>query len=101
MDEQAVTVPKGKDLLVISATGHSYVSLRDARGEERSRVAGGRHVTLRVSPGIYVLETDGKIKRVTLGRLDRAPASWDARKPPRLGPRRGSPRPAEGPRPRK
>ncbi|HJQ85131.1 MAG TPA: hypothetical protein VKA21_13695 [Candidatus Binatia bacterium] len=84
MDEQALTVPKGKDLLVVQATGHTWLSLRDGRGHERTRIASkGKHLTLAVAPGAYVLATDGKIKAVALERLENPPASFDVRKPPR------------------
>jgi hypothetical protein len=82
-----ITVPKGKDFVSISASGHKYVRLMDAKGNEilRSSSPGG-YVTAAIEPGVYTIDTDGKIGEVGYGSLDkryRADRPIDAGQPPR------------------
>jgi hypothetical protein len=82
-------VPKGSNVINISATGHTFVRLLDAKGEEVFRSASSaERVTAIVQPGAYTIDTDGKLGKVELSSLEsldpafrRRPAV-DATKPP-------------------
>ena len=83
-----ITVPKGKDVVSISASGHKYVRLLDEEGNEVFRSnSPGELVTAVVEPGSYIVDTDGKLGKVDLDSADPRhrgrPA--DAGKPPRDG----------------
>jgi hypothetical protein len=83
------TVPKGKDFAIISASGHKYVRVLDAEGNEIFRSnSPGEFVTAIVDPGRYNVDTDGKIDKVDYGTLDeryRKGRPVDAGKPPDAG----------------
>lgn len=82
-----ITVPKGKDFVSISVSGHKYVRLLDAEGTEIFRSdSPGEYVTAAVEPGKYTVDTDGKIGKVDSGALDerhRKGRLADAGKPPK------------------
>ena len=84
-----ITVPRGKDFVNISASGHKYIRLLDAEGNEILRSnAPGESVTAVVDPGRYTVDTDGKIDKVDFGTLDeryRKGRPVDAGKPPDAG----------------
>jgi len=49
-----LTIPRGKDVVRMTVTGHSYVRLLDENGQEIFRFQSpGRHVTAVVRPGRY------------------------------------------------
>ena len=86
MQTRALTVPKGKEVLTVWASGHTHLLLRDAEGEVRSRSdSDGKHVSFTVTPGRYTLESDGRLRKVTLGRLStqRAAARHRRDRPPK------------------
>jgi|KBSMisStaDraftv2_1062788.scaffolds.fasta_scaffold431446_2 hypothetical protein len=82
-------VSRGKDLLSIQLAGHSYVRITDEAGNETFRSdSDARHVNAIVSPGRYVVETDGKLNKLT--QSAREPRHREARpvqamKPPKPG----------------
>ena len=88
MNKRTVTVPKGKDLVVVWATNHTYVVLYDASGQEYFRSQSkGKHLNITVVPGRYTLETDGKLRKVSLVTFEsdlRVPKHEDLRKPPKM-----------------
>jgi len=79
-------VPKGKDVVGVSVTGHTYLRLIDSESKEAFRFdSSGEHVTAVVEPGRYTIETDGKLGKVELASLEprlRARRKADATKPP-------------------
>jgi len=85
-------VPKGKDIVSMSLSGHTFVRLLDAKGEEIFRSASpAQDVMAVVQPGTYTAETDGKLGKYEVGSLESlAPnlrsraAGADATKPPKL-----------------
>jgi len=81
-----LTIPRDKDVVRMTVTGHSYVRLLDENGQEIFRFQSpGRHVTAVVRPGRYTVETDGKLGRLELAALEprlRAARQFDLRKPP-------------------
>jgi hypothetical protein len=84
---KSLKVSRGKDLLTVSLSGHSYVRLLDEDGAEAFRAdSPTRHVNARVKPGRYVIETDGKIQKAALTAVEarhRDTRETDASKPPR------------------
>lgn len=82
-----ITVPKGKDFASISVTGHQYVRVLDAGGNEVLRSnSPSEYVTAALDPGRYTVESDGKIGKVDFGSLDERVRKTrvDASKPPKL-----------------
>jgi hypothetical protein len=77
-------VPTGRDVVTLSVTGHTYLGLVDAKGEETFRFdSPGEHVTAVVSPGAYTAETDGKLGKMEFSSLGpRARSKVDATQPP-------------------
>lgn len=73
MTRRKVTIPRGKNLMIILATNHTYIVLQNAVGQEcfRSR-SKSKHINIVVAPGRYTIETDGKLGRVSLTKLDPA-----------------------------
>jgi hypothetical protein len=66
---KTIEVPKGKGVLGVAVTGHTYLRLLDAQGRETFRSdSAGEHITAAVQPGSYTLESDGRI-----GKIDYAP----------------------------
>ncbi len=88
MQTRALTVPRGKDLLVVRVSNHTYVLLKDATGSVRSRwQSTGKHLTFALEPGRYTLETDGRLRKVLPERLEphlRAPKPQHLHRPPKL-----------------
>ena len=83
--KKTIEVPKGKDLVGISVSGHSHVSLRDSAGSETFRFESpGEHITAVVPPGSYTVETDGKLGKVEVMVVEqhRRGGEFDATKPP-------------------
>jgi hypothetical protein len=87
--KKPLDVAKGKDLVTLSLTGHTYVRLLDAKGDEVFRSASpAESVTAVVQPGSYTVETDGKLAKYEVGSLESlgphlgARAAVDATKPP-------------------
>jgi len=80
-------VSRGKDLLSIQLAGHSYVRITDEAGNETFRSdSNTRHVNAIVPPGRYVVETDGKLNKVTHASREqqhREPRPLDATNPPK------------------
>jgi hypothetical protein len=82
-------VLKGKDTISLSLSGHTFVRLLNAKGDEIFRSASpANDVTAVVQPGAYTIDTDGKLGKVELNSLEslnpafrRRPAA-DATKPP-------------------
>ena len=91
MARQQINVPAGKDLVTIEASGHKFVRLLDAKGEEIFRFdSPGGHVTAVVHPGGYTVESDGKLGKVDVGAIEprlRPAAKHDAHDPPPLAQR--------------
>jgi hypothetical protein len=85
--KQQLDVPKGSDVIGLSVTGHTYVRLLDAKGEETFRFESpGEHVTAVVQPGNYTVDTDGKLGKVEFSSLAphlRSRREADATKPPK------------------
>jgi hypothetical protein len=81
-----LSVPKGKDIVSIWVTDHTFLRLIDAKGEEIFRFdSPGEHVTAAVQPGSYTIESDGKIGKVEFASLDpklRSTPKADATQPP-------------------
>jgi hypothetical protein len=77
-------VPKGKDIVSMSLSGHTFVRLLDAKGEEIFRSASpAQDVVAVVQPGTYTAETDGKLGKMEFSSLGpRAPSKVDATQPP-------------------
>lgn len=86
--KRTISVAKGKDLVDVRVTNHSYVVLYDASGDEWFRSQSkGKHVTVIVIPGRYTIETDGKFVKIAQIRLEselRTPRAEDLRKVPSL-----------------
>jgi hypothetical protein len=83
--KKVIEVPKGKDLIGISVTGHSHVRLLDSSGAETFRFQSpGEHITAVVRPGSYAIETDGKLGKIDLTSAERLKGTrqFDAMKPP-------------------
>jgi hypothetical protein len=84
-------VPKGNDIIGMSVTGHTYIRLLDAKGEETFRFdSPGEHVTAFVQPGNYTADTDGNLGTVEFHTLNplmhplsRSRREADATKPPK------------------
>lgn len=85
MKKKTVKVPKGKDLLLIWVTSHTYVVRCDKAGHERFRFQSkGKHITIVVEPGEYTLETDGEFKKISLEKIEpnlEVPKTEDLLKP--------------------
>ena len=89
--KKQLDVPKGNDVIGMSVTGHTYIRLLDAKGEETFRFDfPGEHVTAVVQPGNYTVDTDGKLGTVEFQTLNpllhpllRTRREADATKPPR------------------
>ena len=81
-----ITIPKGKDYVSIAASGHKYVRILDAGGNEVFRSnPPAESVTAVLGPGDYTVDSDGKIGRVDYGNLEahlRPVRPLDATKPP-------------------
>jgi hypothetical protein len=81
-----LNVPKGKDLVGVWVTGHTYLRLMNSEGAETFRFdSPGNHVTAVVQPGPYTIETDGKLGEVKLVSLPphlRTGREADSTKPP-------------------
>jgi len=81
-----ITVPKGKDYVSISASGHKYISVIDANGNQIFRSnSPAETVTAALGPGSYTVDTDGKLGKIDYGSLDerhRAGRPMDANSPP-------------------
>jgi hypothetical protein len=82
-------VPKGKDIISLSLSGHTFVRLLNAKGDEIFRSASpAQDVAAVVQPGAYTVDTDGKLGKVELNSLEslnpafRRRPSADATKPP-------------------
>ncbi len=88
METRALRVPRGKDLLIVWARNHTRVVLKDVSGNIRSRwESTGKHINFALEPGRYILETDGRVTKVLLERLEarlRAPKPQDGHRPPKL-----------------
>jgi hypothetical protein len=88
MVKQQINVTAGKDLVTIEASGHKFVRLLDAKGEEIFRFdSPGEHVTAFVHPGRYTVESDGKLGKVDVGTIEprfRLAAKLNAHEPPPL-----------------
>jgi hypothetical protein len=83
--KKAIEVPKEKNVIGISVSGHFYVKLLDANGTETFRFqSSGEHITAVVPPGSYTIETDGKLGKIDLGSAERLQdkREFDALKPP-------------------
>lgn len=81
-----ITVPKGKDYVSIAASGHKYIRILDAEGNEIFRSnSPAESVTAVLESGSYTVDSDGRIGKVDYGNLDarlRTPRPADASKPP-------------------
>src|SRR3954453_3695883 len=63
-----ITVPKGKDYVSIAASGHKYIRILDAEGNEIFRSnSPAESVTAVLDPGSYTVESDGRIGKVDYG----------------------------------
>jgi hypothetical protein len=86
MATKKLDVPKGSNIVGISATGHTYVRLLDPKGDEIFRFdSPGEHVTAAIEPGTYTVDTDGKLGKIELNSFDlksRGTGQADATKPP-------------------
>jgi hypothetical protein len=84
--KRVIEVPKGKNMLGIWVSGHSYVRLLDSSGTETFRFQSpGEHITAVVRPGSsYTIETDGKLGKIDLGSAERLQGrgELDALRPP-------------------
>jgi hypothetical protein len=88
--KKAIEVPKGKDTVGISVSGHSHVRLLDSNGAETFRFQSpGEHITAVVLPGSYTVETDGKLGKIDLTSAERLKGAgkFDAMNPPAGGAR--------------
>jgi len=86
MQTRALTVPKGKDVLMVWVSNHTHVLLRDGEGALRARSdSDGKHVSFTVAPGRYTLETDGRVRKIGFVRMmtSRPPARYHLERPPR------------------
>jgi hypothetical protein len=86
MQTRALTVPKGRDVLRVAVASHTHVLLKDDAGDVYARSdSETRHVSFVVHPGRYTLETDGKIRKAHLARLEsrHAPRALRADRPPK------------------
>jgi hypothetical protein len=73
MTKRKITIPKGKDLMIVLATNHTYIVLQDVTGKECFRSQSkGKHVNISVVSGKYTIETDGKLSKVSVTKLDSA-----------------------------
>ena len=71
--KKTIEIPKGKEILGIAISGHTYVRLLDTNGSETFRFdSPGEHVTAVVTPGTYTIETDGKLGRTDLATNERS-----------------------------
>ncbi len=81
------TCSGGKDFLTVLLTGHRYLRILDESGAESFRSdSTTRHVNAKVKPGRYVIETDGKLRKVALTALEprhREARPTDVAEPPR------------------
>jgi hypothetical protein len=84
--KKQLSVPKGKDIVGVWLTDHTYVRVIDSDGEEIFRFdSSGKHVTAAVPPGSYTIETDGKLGKVEFASLPphlRTEREVDSTKPP-------------------
>lgn len=83
--KKLIKVPKGKDVVGLSVSSHSYVRLLDSNGNETFRFESpGTHITAVVRPGTYTVETDGKLGKIDFASADRLrdTSEFDALKPP-------------------
>jgi hypothetical protein len=87
--KKVIEVPRGKDTVGISVSGHSHVRLLDSNGAETFRFQSpGEHITAVVRAGSYTVETDGKLGKIDLTSTERLKgAEFDAMKPPAGGAR--------------
>jgi hypothetical protein len=87
MAKKELTVPKGKDVVSLAVSGHKYVRIIDAAGNEAFRSdAPGEAVSAILPPGNYTIDTDGKIGKADVGALDSKrgeAASYDGTKAPK------------------
>jgi hypothetical protein len=84
--KKPLEIPKGKDVVSLLVSGHSYVRLLDSNGHEIYRFQSpGEHANAVVGPGSYTIETDGKLGTIDLSSSDRRQSrvEFDALKPPR------------------
>jgi hypothetical protein len=84
--KKQLSVPNGSDVVGLWVTGHAYVRLLDANGNEIFRFdSSGEHVTAVVQAGTYTVDTDGKLGKIELSSLAprfRSGIQADATKPP-------------------
>jgi hypothetical protein len=85
--KKQLTVPKGNDVVGLTATGHTYIQLLDSKGEAVFRSdSASADVTATVQPGDYTVDTDGKLGKVALSSLEprfRVGREADSMKPPK------------------
>ena len=62
--ERPVQVGKGENVVVVRASGHSWVALAGEGGEIAREQSGGPEASFGVAPGAYVVRSDGKISAV-------------------------------------
>src|SRR6266545_6788193 len=71
VQEQTITVPQGHNTLVISIREHSWVSISIDDQEIASNHTPAPSLSLAVSPGTYIVQSDGVIERVSSEAIQR------------------------------
>jgi hypothetical protein len=57
--------------MIVLATNHTYIVLQNTTGQECFRSQSkGKHINIMVTPGKYTIETDGKLSKISLTKLD-------------------------------
>lgn len=65
IDERTFTPKHGANVVVVRASGHTWLALAGDAGEIVRDQSGGPETTFAVEPGSYTLRSDGKIGRVS------------------------------------
>ena len=84
--KKELTVAKGKEVVSLSASGHKFVRVLDAKGNEVFRSdSPGESVSALLPAGKYTIESDGTVGKVEAAEIDKKHRGkvYDGEKPPK------------------
>ncbi|HEY8704327.1 MAG TPA: hypothetical protein VIL98_06210 [Gaiellaceae bacterium] len=70
VDERQVTVEKGNNVVVVQASGHTWVALEGDEGEIVRDQSGNPETSFGVERGMYTVRSDGKLKSATARTIE-------------------------------
>ena len=83
--KKELTVAKGKEVVLLSVSGHKYVRVLDGKGNEVFRSdSPGESVSALLPAGKYTIESDGTVGKVDAAEIDKKHRDkvYDGEKPP-------------------